>query len=263
MRIDSNGYVQFGTSLTTHIGTNQVFINRGVNAAAATSGTTQTGGALRLRGGNNAVLDMGMNSTDTWIQATDRANLANGYNLALNPNGGGVSIGQANAGTSRLYTYSNTDAIFTGYFLNDHSGGYGVAIRSDSNSFMYFYNGGSFMGRIYHNGTTMLYADQSDYRLKENVQTMTGSIDRIKKLNPVTFDWKADGKASEGFLAHEVQEVVPTAVAGEKDAKITELGEGIQIMDYGKVTPVLVAALQEAIAKIEILEAKVAALESK
>ena len=176
---------------------------------------------------------------------------------------GNTGFGTDAPGSSRLYVYQDIDAVFTAYFLNDHSGGYGVGVRSDSNSMMYFYNGGTFKGRIYHNGTTMLYADQSDYRLKENVQTMTGSIDRIKKLNPVTFDWKADGKASEGFLAHEVQNVVPTAVAGEKDAEITELGEGIQIMDYGKVTPVLVGALQEALAKIEILEAKVAALESK
>ena len=174
---------------------------------------------------------------------------------------GNIGIGTDAPGSSKLYVTSNTDAIFTAYFLNDHSGGYGVAVRSDSSSMMYFYDGGTFKGRIYHNGTTMLYADQSDYRLKENVQTMTGSIDRIKKLNPVTFDWKADGKSSEGFLAHEVQDVVPTAVAGEKDAEITEHGEGIQIMDYGKVTPVLVGALQEALAKIEALEAKVKALE--
>ena len=176
---------------------------------------------------------------------------------------GNIGIGSDAPGTNKLYVISNTDAIFTAYFLNDHAGGYGVAIRSDSSSMMYFYDGGTFKGRIYHNGTTMLYADQSDYRLKENIQTMTGSIDRIKKLNPVTFDWKADGKSSEGFLAHEVQDVVPTAVAGEKDAEITEHGEGIQIMDYGKVTPVLVGALQEALAKIEILETKVAALENK
>jgi hypothetical protein len=93
MRIDSSGNVQIGTPLATHVGTSQLFINRGVNATAATSGTTQTGAALRLRGGNNAVLDMGMNGVDTWIQATDRANLANGYNLSLNPNGGKVGIG--------------------------------------------------------------------------------------------------------------------------------------------------------------------------
>jgi hypothetical protein len=93
MRIDASGYIQMGTPISTHIGTSQLFVNRGVNAAAATSGTAQTGGALRLRGGDNAVLDMGMNSVNTWIQATDRANLANGYSLALNPNGGNVGIG--------------------------------------------------------------------------------------------------------------------------------------------------------------------------
>jgi hypothetical protein len=84
--------------LATHVGTSQLFINRGVNAAAATSGTTQTGGALRLRGADNAVLDMGLNSVYTWIQATDRANLANGYPLTLNPNGGNVGIGNMLAG---------------------------------------------------------------------------------------------------------------------------------------------------------------------
>jgi len=93
MTIDSSGYIQMGAPISTHIGTSQLFVNRGVNAAAATSGTTQTGGALRLRGGDNAVLDMGMNSVNTWIQATDRANLANGYPVSLNPNGGNVGIG--------------------------------------------------------------------------------------------------------------------------------------------------------------------------
>ena len=95
MRIDASGYIQMGAPISTHIGTSQLFVNRGVNAAPATSGTTQTGGALRLRGGDNAVLDMGMNSVYTWIQATDRANLANGYSLSLNPNGGNVGIGTA------------------------------------------------------------------------------------------------------------------------------------------------------------------------
>jgi hypothetical protein len=115
MRIDASGYIQMGAPISTHIGTSQLFVNRGVNAAAATSGTTQTGGALRLRGGDNAVLDMGMNSVNTWIQATDRANLANGYPLSLNPNGGNVGIGTASPaqklhveGTGHMFTLENT-----------------------------------------------------------------------------------------------------------------------------------------------------------
>ncbi|MDD4991606.1 MAG: hypothetical protein PHR83_05160 [Paludibacter sp.] len=65
----------------------------GVNAYPVTSGVTQSGAALRLRGGDNAVLDFGMNSINTWIQATDQSNLAQKYNISLNPNGGNVGIG--------------------------------------------------------------------------------------------------------------------------------------------------------------------------
>ena len=97
MRIDSSGNTQIGAPLTSHIGGNKLFVNKAVNAAPVTSGTTQTGGALRLRGGDNAVLDMGLNSVNTWIQATDRANLANTYVLGLNPNGGNVCIGTSSA----------------------------------------------------------------------------------------------------------------------------------------------------------------------
>ena len=93
MRIDDAGNLQVGAHEPTHVGGNKLFVNKAVNAAPQTSGTSQTGGALRLRGGDNAVLDMGLDSVRTWIQATDRANLANGYKLSLNPNGGNVGVG--------------------------------------------------------------------------------------------------------------------------------------------------------------------------
>lgn len=148
-RIDASGYAQFGATLTSHIGTSQVFINRGVNAAPATSGTTQTGAALRLRGGNNAVLDMGMNSTQTWIQATDRFNLANGYDLALNPNGGKVGIG-TNSPDNLLHikTTGSTPAIEleqdagTSYKGLIKLAGNDLEIRGSSGA-MEFYNGGN------------------------------------------------------------------------------------------------------------------------
>ena len=65
----------------------------GINAYPAITGTTQSGAALRLRGGDNAVLDFGMNSNNTWIQATDQTGLGSNYNISLNPNGGNVGIG--------------------------------------------------------------------------------------------------------------------------------------------------------------------------
>jgi hypothetical protein len=86
---------------------------------------------------------------------------------------------------------------------------------------------------------------------------MTGALAKVQALNPVTYKWKVDGSDGEGFIAHELAEVAPYAVSGEKD------GEQMQGADYGKITPLLTAALQEAIAKIKTLEARIAALEAK
>jgi hypothetical protein len=266
MRIDSAGNVGINHTSPEH------------HLHVTEPGSTNEDGIVKIGGSNSGlglelkydqaghtVTEIVANPTYTNTQSIMRLCVdrdANANTIVLT-GAGNVGVGTDAPGSSRLYVYQDIDAVFTAYFCNDHAGAYGVGVRSDSDSMMYFYNGGTFRGRIYHNGSTMLYADQSDYRLKENVQPMAGSITRLKTLKPVTFDWKADKKSSEGFLAHEVQPVVPSAVSGEKDAKITEHGDGIQIMDYGKLTPVLVGALQEALAKIETLETKVAALEAK
>ena len=101
------------------------------------------------------------------------------------------------------------------------------------------------------------YVDVSDYRLKQDLVSITNGIDLVKQLNPTTFKWKNDtSKKVYGFIAHEVQEVLPEIVTGEKD------GEENQFLCKADFIPVLTAALREAIAKIETLETKVAALEA-
>jgi hypothetical protein len=110
--------------------------------------------------------------------------------------------------------------------------------------------------------TSVNYGTSSDYRLKENWQPISGSIDRLKNLNPVNFAWKADGKRVDGFLAHEVQIVVPEAIVGEKDAVDKDGNPQYQSIDQAKLVPLLTAALQEAVAKIEALETRIAALEA-
>jgi len=107
----------------------------------------------------------------------------------------------------------------------------------------------------------------SDYRLKENIVPMALSIDRLMKLKPVKFNFidanhMEYGKATvDGFIAHEVQALIPEAVRGEKDA-VDDRGEpSYQGIDQSKLVPLLVASLQEAVAKIESLEARVTALE--
>ena len=104
----------------------------------------------------------------------------------------------------------------------------------------------------------------SDYRIKKNIQTQTASAtERIKQLRPVTYElkdygslFKADGIVREGFIAHEVQEVIPSGAEGEKDEE-----NRIQNLRLDAIVSVLTKALQEAIAKIEALEARITALE--
>lgn len=108
----------------------------------------------------------------------------------------------------------------------------------------------------------------SDYRLKENIVPLDGAADRLASLPVHRFNFIDDimghgeGVTVDGFLAHEVADVVPEAVTGEHDA-VDDSGNPVyQSIDQSKLVPLLTAALQEAIAKIETLETKVAALEN-
>jgi len=105
--------------------------------------------------------------------------------------------------------------------------------------------------------TAVLYATSSDYRLKEDITPSTNGIERIMQFKPCEFTWKESQVRSEGFIAHEVQEVFPEAVVGSKDA-VDEEGNMIpQMIDPAKMVVVLTAALQEAVQRIQYLESVV------
>ncbi len=119
------------------------------------------------------------------------------------------------------------------------------------------------VGSIESNGTSTTYATTSDYRLKENVTKISNATSRLQQLKPSRFNFIADpDRIVDGFIAHEVQTVVPEAIVGTKDEKDTDGNPVYQGIDQSKLVPLLTAALQEAIAKIETLEAKVATLEA-
>ena len=106
--------------------------------------------------------------------------------------------------------------------------------------------------------TMTLYNQTSDYRLKENVKPYTDGTSKILSLKPVTFNWVGgdSGEIVHGFIAHEFQDVIPEGVNGFKD-EVDENGKPVhQVMDHTKVIPYLVSALQDALKRIEILEAK-------
>ena len=128
----------------------------------------------------------------------------------------------------------------------------------------------SIKGDITFNGSVMVYGGTSDYRLKENVVSINDGIAKIKQLNPLRYNFIDNpSHTCEGFFAHEAQTICPQSATGTKDEIATEdIGTAVkrgdpvyQQMDYSKLVPLLTAGLKEAIAKIETLETKVAALE--
>jgi hypothetical protein len=118
------------------------------------------------------------------------------------------------------------------------------------------------MGSVYCDGTSTSYNTSSDYRLKEDVQPVSDAVEKVMALRPVNYAWKANGQRVDGFLAHEAQAVVPSAVRGEKDAVDSKGNPIHQGMDHSKLIPLLTAALQDALTNIKALEARVAALET-
>ena len=118
-------------------------------------------------------------------------------------------------------------------------------------------------GTIQDNNSNVSYNTSSDYRIKENIVSISDGITRLKQLNPVRHTFKNNSTAGtvDGWIAHELDTVCPYAVNGEKDAVNEDGTPDLQGVDYGRITPLIVAALKEAVAKIETLESKVAALE--
>ena len=140
----------------------------------------------------------------------------------------------------------------------------GIFGRTDNGETVRFTNSGSTVGTISTTGSATAYNTSSDYRLKENVVDLDGAITRVKQLAPKRFNFIADDTTTvDGFLAHEAQTVVPEAVTGTHNEVDDDGNAVMQGIDQSKLVPLLTAALKEAIAKIETLETKVAALEAQ
>jgi uncharacterized protein YaiE (UPF0345 family) len=119
------------------------------------------------------------------------------------------------------------------------------------------YNGTA-EGSVTITASGVTYNTTSDLRLKENIEPLVAT-DKLMAMNPVSYNWKADpdGPRSMGFIAQEMQEVMPEAVAVGDDE------DAMMSMDYGRITPILVSALQDAHRKIEQLEQRIADMEAK
>ena len=126
-----------------------------------------------------------------------------------------------------------------------------------------FNNPNGAIGSIQTSGSSTAYNTSSDYRLKENIQPMQNALGVVAQLNPVTYTWKADGSDGQGFIAHELQAVVPDCVTGEKDAVDAEGNPVYQGIDTSFLVATLAKAIQELSAKNDALEARLIAAEEQ
>lgn len=120
---------------------------------------------------------------------------------------------------------------------------------------------GSTVASITVSNTTVAYNTGSDYRLKSNIKIISNIEDLIKNINPVIFNWGNSEEWSHGFIAHELQEIAPYAVFGEKDAVDEDGNPEYQQVDYSKITPILAAGVKMLLERVNDLEARLQAIE--
>ena len=215
---------------------------------------------------------------------TTRAYLGTGGAFGTAPTGalrvrsdqGGIVFGISGTETARIDASGNllvgTTSPIYGYVGNIQtfaSNGYNFLASGNSSSALCFAlrnvnnQTGTIVGTITYGASSTAYNTTSDYRLKENVASLTGAADRLAQIPVHRFNFIADPDTTvDGFLAHEVQAFVPEAVTGEKDA-VDKDGKPVhQGIDQSKLVPLLTAALQEAPQKIDALETRISALET-
>ena len=253
----------------------------GATAAASERMQIDASGAVIINNaGSDAQLYLGGAS------GTSRMYLARSGtdSLLWNVDSGAMRFGNNNAERMRI-TAAGGIQIGTATTITSGDAAQWNMWDGSSGVFHRFLWAGATTGSITRSGYGVAYNTSSDYRLKTDAQPMTGASARVQALKPVNFEWIVDGTRVDGFLAHEAQAVVPESVTGTKDAMRDEEYEvtpavldddgnettaavmgtrnvpDYQGIDQSKLVPLLTAALQEALNKIDTMETRLAALE--
>ena len=182
--------------------------------------------------------------------------VTNGNERARITSGGKFVVGKTSFGN---LADAGAEMANSGYGMFSRTTGTVLFLnRNDTGAAVNFYRNQVFVGSISVTSSGTTYNTTSDIRLKQDIEPLQAT-DKLMAMNPVSYSWKADpdGPRSMGFIAQEMQEVMPEAVSTADD------DEAMMSMDYGRITPILVSALQDAHRKIEQLEQRIADMEAK
>jgi hypothetical protein len=240
MRLDSSGNLLVGT--TTSPGSpNAQIVASGTADAGIQLASTNGGGSLILAPGGAGAAFYTYTGAVGSESYSERMRITSDGNLLVGTTDTGFN-------TRQLIRFSASGTSTRGLVVWN-GGGAGAQFIGFSNS------GGAIIGSITSSGEgAVAYNTSSDYRLKENVQPMQGALDKVAALKPVTYTWKADGSEGQGFIAHELQAVVPDCVTGEKDAVDENGNPQYQGVDTSFLVATLVSAIQELKAEVDALK---------
>lgn len=260
-------------TVTNLTGTASININGTVGATTATTGaftTLSATGVTTVQSGTAAlpaiVSTTGTADTGLWFPAADTVALstAGTESARINPSGTLIVGKTSDAfGTAGLYFNSSGQGFFT-YSNNVDSGGAAIYLNrlGVDGTIQLFYKDTSSVGSISVTTTLTSYNVTSDYRLKNTIAPMTGALAKVALLKPCTYKWNVNGSDGEGFIAHELAELVPHAVTGAKDAVDADGKPQYQGIDVSFLVATLTAAIQEQQALITQLTARITALET-
>ena len=279
MTITSTGQVGIGNEYpgaTLEIGSSNGSVAGNLILNPTTTETGVEGAEINLRPAPVSTSP----AAQTWV--IDQASNANSPRLRFFPNISGESYGFTirdngylgiGTGTpsNKLHVQSNDGtSVYIESTTSNNSGMLILNANTDQNwsnnlhEFVYFKNQGTNIGGIYgtNGGNMIMYGTTSDYRLKTDLKNYNG-LDLVNKIKTYDYAWKKDSSRMYGVMAHELQSVLPYAATGQKDAVDADGKIIPQAVDYSKLTPILIKAIQEQDIKIKEQEGKILKLNNQ